>query len=110
LPVRTCVGCRRRCDAMELVRVVGRSDGTLAVGRSLPGRGAWLCKSRHGCFERAKRRGQLERALRQPISDDGYRLARAAIAAQQSAEASAPLAASTADGRSVCEDREPPQV
>ncbi|MGH3633770.1 MAG: YlxR family protein, partial [Mycobacterium sp.] len=47
-PVRTCVGCRKRELAVELLRVVAVStgNGKYAVivdpAGSLPGRGAWL--------------------------------------------------------------------
>jgi len=50
-----------------LVRVVRLTEGTLAVGRSLPGRGAWLCAEDPGCFERAMRRNAFGRAFRQPV-------------------------------------------
>jgi len=45
-------------------------DGALTVDRAqrLPGRGAYVCSQ--GCFERARRRGALTRALRQPVSFD----------------------------------------
>jgi predicted RNA-binding protein YlxR (DUF448 family) len=38
-------------------------DGTLAVGRDLPGRGAWLCRGSPGCLERAVKRHAFSRAL-----------------------------------------------
>ena len=47
-PVRTCIGCRKRELAVELLRVVavptGNGDFAVIVdtGSSLPGRGAWL--------------------------------------------------------------------
>ncbi|PRC44827.1 DUF448 domain-containing protein, partial [Mycobacterium sp. ITM-2017-0098] len=51
-PVRTCIGCRKRELAVELLRVVavdggngtgnGSSVVTVDVARKLPGRGAWL--------------------------------------------------------------------
>ncbi|MGH8981723.1 MAG: YlxR family protein [Acidimicrobiales bacterium] len=65
-PVRSCVGCRRRAPADELVRVVRVPDGGLAVGRTLPGRGAWLCRN-PDCLSKAVRARALERALRAPL-------------------------------------------
>jgi uncharacterized protein len=62
------VGCRRKAPADELVRVVRRPDGTLAVGRALPGRGAWLCAGSPGCAERAERRRAFDRALRTTVA------------------------------------------
>ncbi len=49
--------------------MVRRADGSLAVGRTLPGRGAWLCRDAPGCLERAERRRALGRALRGPVAD-----------------------------------------
>lgn len=60
--MRTCVGCRRVADQRELVRLASTPDG-VAVGRSLPGRGAWLCPGT-GCLDPAIGRGGLARALR----------------------------------------------
>ena len=48
----------------ELVRVVAGPDGSLAVGRTLPGRGAWLCAGSASCLEAATRRKAFDRALR----------------------------------------------
>jgi uncharacterized protein len=69
-PVRTCVGCRRRAPQRELIRLVRTPEGTLAVGRRLPGRGAWLCAGSTACLERAARRNALTRALRAPVTAD----------------------------------------
>jgi predicted RNA-binding protein YlxR (DUF448 family) len=51
----------------ELVRVIRRDDGTLDVGRHLPGRGAWLCAGSIDCFDQAVRRNAFTRALRAPV-------------------------------------------
>jgi len=50
------------------LRVVRTPEGGLAVGRHLPGRGAWLCAGSPACAEEAGRRGALSRALRAPVS------------------------------------------
>jgi predicted RNA-binding protein YlxR (DUF448 family) len=49
------------------VRVVHRQGGGLAVGRQLPGRGAWLCRGAEACLEAAVRRKALSRALRAAV-------------------------------------------
>lgn len=85
VPVRTCVGCRRRVDQGDVVRLVlapeqVRTDDAEAVAggptapevvvdaaRRLPGRGAWLHPER-GCFETAMRRKAFHRAFRRPVS------------------------------------------
>ena len=48
--------------------MIAGSGGTLEVGRSLPGRGAWLCPDRT-CLELAERRKAFPRALRQELAD-----------------------------------------
>ncbi|CAM4039552.1 MULTISPECIES: YlxR family protein [Tsukamurella] len=68
-PVRTCIGCRRRAPAAELIRTVAVAgdDGALRVvvdgARRLPGRGAWLHDAPE-CVEQARRRNAFRRALR----------------------------------------------
>ncbi|MFC6302415.1 YlxR family protein [Oerskovia jenensis] len=68
-PVRTCVGCRERDLRSVLLRFVVDQDDVpeprlvVDVGRSLPGRGAWLHDARR-CFELAERRRAFPRALR----------------------------------------------
>ena len=74
-PVRTCIGCRERTLAVELLRMVAVSsgDGQLAVAvdsaGSLHGRGAWL-HSDERCLEAAIRRRAFTRALRITGSPD----------------------------------------
>ena len=66
-PERTCIGCRRKSGPAGLVRVARRPDGSLAVGRGEPGRGAWLCAGSEACFETAVRRRAFSRALRREL-------------------------------------------
>ncbi|MDP7729091.1 MULTISPECIES: YlxR family protein [Mycobacterium] len=74
-PVRTCVGCRRRELAVELLRVVARSTGNgnyaviVDTAGSLPGRGAWLHPDPQ-CAQQAIRRRAFTRALRITGSPD----------------------------------------
>ncbi|WP_412457671.1 YlxR family protein [Mycolicibacterium celeriflavum] len=74
-PVRTCVGCRKRELAIELLRVVavGGGNGVRAVtvdpARKLPGRGAWLHPTPQ-CLDAAIRRRAFGRALRITGSPD----------------------------------------
>ena len=68
-PVRTCVGCRKRELAVELLRVVAVSTGngefavTVDTAGNLPGRGAWLHPNQR-CLHAAIRRRAFGRALR----------------------------------------------
>ncbi|HEX2577227.1 MAG TPA: YlxR family protein [Aquihabitans sp.] len=66
-PRRTCVGCRRVRPQAELTRIGRLADGSLVVGRTLHGRGAWLCRASQECFELAARRGGFARAFRAPV-------------------------------------------
>jgi predicted RNA-binding protein YlxR (DUF448 family) len=45
-------------------------DGSLAVGRTLPGRGAWLCRGSLECAAAAVKRNAFRRALRRPVSSE----------------------------------------
>jgi predicted RNA-binding protein YlxR (DUF448 family) len=50
--------------------VVRTSDGALALGRTLPGRGAWLCGASPGCVDRAIKRRAFNRALRAEVGGE----------------------------------------
>ncbi len=71
-PIRTCIGCRKRASAMELVRLTLRQTGKSAEGvpdvvadrtATLPGRGAWV-HPRVECLREMVRRRAVGRALR----------------------------------------------
>jgi predicted RNA-binding protein YlxR (DUF448 family) len=67
-PTRTCVGCRKRAPASELIRFVSAGSGVhlrlqVDPGRRLPGRGAYLHPD-PACFALAERRRAFGRALR----------------------------------------------
>ncbi|NGM11808.1 YlxR family protein [Verrucosispora sp. CWR15] len=76
LPERTCVGCRRRAPASELLRIVAigdEADVSLRPdpARTLPGRGANMHPD-PACFAQAVRRRAFGRALRVAgVPDDG---------------------------------------
>jgi predicted RNA-binding protein YlxR (DUF448 family) len=61
-PVRTCIGCHRRAESSEMVRVTS-VGGALEIGRG-PGRGVWLCDRRPACVEAAIRQRAFTRGLR----------------------------------------------
>ncbi|MGZ4593253.1 MAG: YlxR family protein [Actinomycetes bacterium] len=63
-PTRTCVGCRAKAPARELLRVVARDGAAVPdPGHRLPGRGAHLHPDA-ACLAQAERRRALPRALR----------------------------------------------
>ena len=65
------MGCRARRAQADLIRVARVDAGQLAVGRNLPGRGAWLCEaSPVPCLDLAIRRRALGRALRAEVAGD----------------------------------------
>ncbi len=70
VPVRTCVGCRRRRPQHDLVRCVLTGAGEPVVSRTAPGRGAWLCVPPVPCFELAVRRKAFDRAWRRHVGTD----------------------------------------
>jgi predicted RNA-binding protein YlxR (DUF448 family) len=91
-PVRTCVGCRRRAPASELLRVVAIDFGADMVGvvpdlaRRLPGRGASLHPD-PACLALAERRRAFGRALRvSGVLDTGALVEALAAAATGSAD------------------------
>ena len=67
-PIRTCVGCRRRFAQAAVVRCA-LSSGVPVVGRSVPGRGAWVCS--RICAEVAVANGGFERAWRRGVDRAG---------------------------------------
>ncbi|BCN43711.1 DUF448 domain-containing protein [Rhodococcus hoagii] len=81
IPERTCVGCRRKGLATDLLRVVAREleSGGFALTpdprRRLPGRGAWLHRDPK-CLSEAGRRRAFGRALRVSGSLDSSELDR----------------------------------
>lgn len=52
-----------------MVRLARAPDGTVRFGRTLPGRGAWLCADIN-CLELALRRRAIGRALRCDVGPD----------------------------------------
>jgi predicted RNA-binding protein YlxR (DUF448 family) len=67
-PARTCVACRTTAEKGKLLRIVRRSDGTVALdltGR-VPGRGAYVCADEK-CIGKALKSKLLQRALRTSI-------------------------------------------
>ena len=65
--LRTCIGCRQKADATELIRIVvdTAAPGVVRVDprRELPGRGAHLHPT-PACLEAASRKRAFARALR----------------------------------------------
>ncbi|MBI4340138.1 MAG: YlxR family protein [Chloroflexi bacterium] len=70
IPLRRCVACGQQYPQRDLVRIVRGPDGSVLVDqgrRKLPGRGAYLCRSRE-CWNQALKKSRLSYALRGDIS------------------------------------------
>ncbi|MEV8180398.1 YlxR family protein [Specibacter sp. NPDC078692] len=66
--MRTCIGCRKTSDRLQLVRLVrsrntsGELEALVDVARRMPGRGAWLHPNLE-CWNLAIKRRAVGRAL-----------------------------------------------
>jgi predicted RNA-binding protein YlxR (DUF448 family) len=70
-----CIGCRERRPQDDLLRLIRATDGTLEIGRRLPGRGAWVCPDA-ACIDQAERKWAFGRAFKAELADgalDGVR-------------------------------------
>lgn len=68
MPLRTCVGCRRKAPKQEMLRIVATKDGRVEIDPvgSMPGRGAYVCFA-DTCLSSLKV-SRLEKALRINVS------------------------------------------
>jgi predicted RNA-binding protein YlxR (DUF448 family) len=64
------VTCRALLDRQQLLRVIRLAEGGMALDQGM-GRSAYLCPT-ESCFEEAKRRKRLQKALRCQVSDSIY--------------------------------------
>jgi predicted RNA-binding protein YlxR (DUF448 family) len=65
VPLRTCLGCRRKAAQRDLVRLLVDQGQVVVDPRRSGGRGAWLHPERE-CFEEAAKRKAFGRAFRAP--------------------------------------------
>ena len=65
--LRRCVTCRQLLDRRQLWRVIRLAQGGVALDHGM-GRSAYVCPNRD-CFEEAKRRRKLQKALRCQVAD-----------------------------------------
>ena len=65
--LRRCVTCRQLLDRQQLWRVIRLAQGGVALDQGM-GRSAYVCPNRD-CFEEAKRRRKLQKALRCQVAD-----------------------------------------
>lgn len=64
LPIRMCMGCRKRRKKEEMVRFVQHSDGVVLISekKDLNGRGFYLCPDLI-CFKMAQKKHRMDRFL-----------------------------------------------
>ncbi|MFT3950507.1 MAG: YlxR family protein [Oscillospiraceae bacterium] len=73
IPERMCLGCGALKSKRELIRMVRSKEGALSLDLTgkLPGRGAYICKSR-ACFKKARKAKKFERAFSCVIEEALY--------------------------------------
>ncbi|MGK2958069.1 MAG: YlxR family protein [Acidimicrobiales bacterium] len=89
--LRTCIGCRQIRQESELFRIVRGSDESLEIGRTLPGRGAWLCAGSVSCIDLASKRKAFTRAFRGHVRQETIESLRAEIAERARIESAMPI-------------------
>lgn len=70
---RTCIGCRNKSYKQEFIRIVNsKSEGVVIdFKQKKEGRGAYICKKEE-CFEKARKKKILSKALKTNIDDNKY--------------------------------------
>ncbi|MBP3857960.1 MAG: YlxR family protein [Ruminiclostridium sp.] len=73
IPLRKCLGCDEMLGKKGLLRVVKTKDGEVSIDLTgkKSGRGAYICNDRE-CFEKARKKRSLERALKCAIPPELY--------------------------------------
>lgn len=73
IPMRKCVACQEMMNKKSLTRIVRTPEGEVTIDPSgkKSGRGAYLC-TKVECFQLAKKKKALDRALKQSVSDEIY--------------------------------------
>lgn len=72
-PLRKCIGCQEMKEKRELLRVVKPKEGEIFIDPTgkANGRGAYICKT-GDCFEKTKKKRQLEKSFKCSISPEVY--------------------------------------
>ncbi len=71
VPERTCIACRAKRPKRALIRVVRTVEHEIVIDErgKINGRGAYLC-AQQACWQRALKRGSLNRALKITLDDE----------------------------------------
>ena len=80
IPQRTCMGCNKKKDKKDLIRIVKNKDNIINVDKTgkLEGRGAYICDNIE-CLEKVIKSKRLERVLEIKIDDEIYNNLRGVI-------------------------------
>ena len=72
-PQRTCMGCNKKRDKKDFIRIVKNKSGKIFLDRTgkLEGRGAYICEDIK-CLEKLKKNKKLEKVFDMKISDEIY--------------------------------------
>ena len=81
-PERSCVGCRTRRPQGDLIRFALRDGRLTLAGRTISGRGAYVCPQQ-GCLDAAVERRAFARAFRGPVIIDPATARAFAVACEQ---------------------------
>ncbi len=69
MPVRTCIGCKKRYGVGNLDRISFAEPDVLTVGGAKgTGKGAWVCAGNEACLEKALRSEILSKRFGKKIS------------------------------------------
>ncbi|MCY0892054.1 MAG: YlxR family protein [Acidibacillus sp.] len=73
IPLRQCVGCQEQKPKRSMLRIVLTPAGEVHVDLTgkVAGRGAYICSTR-SCFDIARKKKALERALKTQLSSEIY--------------------------------------
>ena len=73
LPVRTCIGCGKKGNKDEFIKIVKNNNGEVFVNASKEnfGRGAYVCRDKK-CVARAEKKNRLSRTLKLSDCADIY--------------------------------------
>ena len=70
-PLRMCIDCREMKEKYELIRLVKNKEGDISFDTTgkLPGRGAYVCKTRE-CLNKAVKNKGFERSFKSPLPEE----------------------------------------
>ena len=77
---RTCIGCRKKVEKQEFIRIVKNKNNEINVDfkQKMEGRGAYICKDIE-CFQKMQKGNRLKNALRINVDNKKYEELRGVI-------------------------------